>query len=66
MASTAPGLQTRSSSAKTACFTAMSSNTASTTISTWLNASYAVAPVKRAITAALASALRRPLATRLS
>ena len=36
VASTAPGLQTRLSSAKTACFTAMSSNTASTTTSAWL------------------------------
>jgi hypothetical protein len=34
VASTAPGLQTRSSSANTACLTAMSSNTASITIST--------------------------------
>ena len=40
MASTAPGLQTRSSSANTAFLTAMSSNTASTTRSTSASASY--------------------------
>ncbi len=50
VASTAPGLQTRSSSANTAFLTAMSSNTASTTRSASPKAAYEVEPLKRVIT----------------
>ncbi|KWC10610.1 hypothetical protein WL46_00925 [Burkholderia ubonensis] len=66
VASTAPGLHARASSANTACLTAMSSNTASITTSACASASYDVLPLKRAIRAACAAGVIRPFATRPS